>query len=213
MNFDNVLIIVAVFAVLVSAIGAGFTYSAINNFKNTWVTGFVSSGQANLTIESAVSINFSNAIINWSSGRINGGQTRAQLLTTHKGSVTNGNWTAQEGFILENIGNVNVTLDLKTNKNSTTLFGGTNPGYQWNVTANGTAADVGGTCGNTTTLLNGGHELGYFYPVNTSGMRFCATFNFNTGLDILRIDFNMTIPEDATTGDLGDVVTATIAAA
>ena len=58
----------------------------------------------------------------------------------------------------------------------------------------------------------GVHELGFFFTVNTSGVRFCANFSFVSGIDDLRIDFNITVPEDSLKGALADSITMTIAA-
>ena len=215
MKGDTILLTLAFMVVIISIGGTIFTYSFIENFKNTWLTGFATGGTVNFTVESIVSINFTNDTINFGSGRVNIGSTRAELLTTGPtGTITNGNWTADTGFIVENIGNINVTVDIASGKTPATFVGGTNPGYLWNVTAFN-AANVGATCLNNSGGVQAGggvHELGFFYTVNTSGVRFCANFSFVDAFDTLRIDFNITVPEDSTKGALSDSITMTIAA-
>jgi hypothetical protein len=45
--------------------------------------------------------------------------------------------------------------------------------------------------------------------VNTTTAIFCGRFQFADTADVIRIDFNLTIPSDSSTGALGDTITAT----
>ncbi len=215
MKSDNILLIVAVIAVVISIIGTAITYNYLTSFRNK-LTGFATStGTVNLSVESAASINFTTSNINWGSGRVNAGQNNATLNTAGgANNVTNGNWTGNTaGFVVENIGNVNVTFDLKTGKTAAQLVGGSaggGPQYQYNVT-NQEVGSCRNSTGGTTLKIN----LGTFYNVNTTdpGTRICDIFPYDSNNDTIRIDVRLVIPSDSLTGTLSDTFTVTFAEA
>jgi hypothetical protein len=128
------------------------------------------------------------------------------LFTVGAGTVTGGNWTAASGLILQNIGNVNVSLNLTGTKTAAQFLGGTNPVYQWNISnveANSCLNATGGT-----DFLN----LNTFHNVNITigNAGYCRIFQFIDSADSIRIDFNLTVPSDSQTGALSDTITATV---
>ena len=201
---DNSVMVVAVLAVIASLAAAGVSYySAVSVVPK--ISGYAT-GTANLTIETSAVINFSDALINWQSGRVNVNKDKA-FLDTYAGSVVDGNWTVENtGLKIENIGNVNVTLALTAGKSATTFIGGTSPAYKWRV--NNSEA---GSCVNATNSTYGWEG---FADVNTTtgGTRFCSLFQFLTSTNSVRIDINLTVPYDSTKGALGDIITATATA-
>ena len=136
MEQDNLFLIVAIILVGISLFSLFVT---IGKF-----TGYVAdTGTANLTVESQTSVNFSIDVINWGSGRIDVGETSATL--DSEGNITNGNWTVvTAGLVLENLGNVNVTIDLKTGEDASEFIGGTSPSYRWKVSNNESASCTAG---------------------------------------------------------------------
>ena len=209
MRDDKLLLTVAIIAVTVSLVAAGFTYFSVVNLA-TKISGFASSttGVANLTVASVASINFSIDSIEWGAGTVTAGLTRSGLNTY--GSVTGGNWTARSsGLVIENNGNVNITLNLSTGKTNDTFIGGSSPSYKWNITQNETnsclnASGIFGLVGGGTSNLN----LGQFYNVNTTSTIFCNVMMFADSSDQVRIDINLSIPQDSKTGLLTDTITA-----
>lgn len=213
MKTDNVLLIVAVIAVVVSIVGAGMTYNYINAFRNK-MTGLATSGWVNLTVEESAALNFTTNSINWGSGRVTNGQTNATLDTTNQSAanVTNGNWTGNNvGLVIENIGNKNVTLDLKSSKDNATFIGGTaglGPLFRWKISDNDTTTSC--------TFSEDGTTNNTWFDVNTTesaGTRICDYFYFESTRDQLRIDFFVRIPSDSDTGARGSTILATFAAA
>ena len=218
MKSDDTLLIVAVIAVLVSAVGLFVSYSSILPLDVRFAPTNTSTGTINVTVVANTAINFSVNNINWSSG-FHPPNTDFVILSTSNGS--NGtNWrTVTQGFVLDNLGTVNVTLFVKTEKNATQFIGGSlggGPVYQYNVTN----LDAG-ACGNTT-----GFNLGVFRDVNntvgTLGDKVCGGagslgpgFFFNGvpglgGQNSIRIDVLLRIPSDAIKDSfLGDTMTAT----
>jgi len=176
---------------------------SVNVIKVLKITGRAT-GTANLTIEGKTQINFTIDNIDWGSGCVDAGKPNATLNTAAGAgnAVINGNWTENtDGFRIENIGNQNVTLDLKTGKNAQQLLGGTDPDYEYNVTnyeANSCTPPAG-------------FNLGTFYDVNTTnpGTRICDVFQFSDSNDVIRIDVKLVIPSDSKTGAIGDTFTVT----
>jgi len=193
MKLIKVLLIVAVIFVVVAIASVVYNSSNFTGFATT------STGEANLTVESATQIDFTTAFIDWESGRVTSGDTEA-ILDTSAGNISNGNWTpVTEGFVLENQGNLNLTIELAAGKTNLTFMGGTDGSYQWNVSNNETDS-----CSHA--------DLGDFEEVNSSKI-VCDQFSSITASNEIRIDLKLIIPEDSSTGALTDLITATATAA
>jgi hypothetical protein len=205
MKAGNILMIVAIVAVIASLVATGITLFSIVNLSAR-ISGFAATtGTANLTVESSASVNFTTDTVDWGSGRLDPGVTGANLFTVGAGSVNGGNWTAKSGLILENIGNTNVTLNLSGAKTASTFIGGTNAVYKFNVSDNEASS-----CLNTSGGQMFAEGLGFNDVHTTVNYTYCDPFVYHAAQDTIRIDFNVTIPEDSSTGALGDVITATV---
>lgn len=201
MDEDTLLLTIAVVAVLVSAVGVGFTYYNMVGFQ-AWLTGFATdTATANVTITSAAAINFTTDNIDWGSGAFPLGVDNVTLATDGSGN-SRGNWTnVSQGFILENIGNINISINISTDNNSTVFIGGTadsGPLYQYNVTNS-----ESGTCDAENITF------GTYYDANTTTTLVCGIMRFEAGNDELRIDLKVRIPSDSSTGARASVMTAT----
>jgi len=158
----------------------------------------VETGVVNVTIESETN-NFSISDVNFGTGFFDIGESNATVDTL--GNVINGNWTpVTEGFIIENIGSVNVSLDLKTGKTANEFLGGTTPSYQYNVSNNKV-----GSC------IAGDITLGVWNDVNTTnlGTRICDIFSYENTKDVIRIDLKLFFFSDISPGNKTDTFTAT----
>jgi hypothetical protein len=207
MNDDKFLLAIAVIAVLVSVVAAGFTYFSIANLAARY-TGFAT-GEANLTVEDVIDINFTTNAIDWGSGRVDSGSTSAYL-DTLEGTTVNSNWTANSaGLLIENIGNVNATLNISGTKTAAAMIAGTSPVYQWNISNNEANSCVNQSTGIHADGQNGTESLGKYLNVNTTTAQFCPILAFRDAGDSVRIHFNLTIPSDSLTGTITDVITAT----
>ena len=206
---SNLLLIAAIIAVIASLVATGFTYLSIVNLASR-ISGYASSGEVNVSVESSVVVNFTTGSINFGSGKVAAGSVSGSLLTVGSGTITGGNWTAVSGLILENIGNRNVSLNITVGKNVSGFIGGTSPAYEINV-----SCGEANCCQNLTQtgIVGMTFTPGIFYNANTSNkIMYCNVFYFNSNKDQLRIDFNLTIPEDSLTGLLSDTITATATA-
>jgi len=199
-SIDNIFMIIAIIAVCFAAFNLAITINKIGDFKS--LTGYVlDTGTANLTIEAAAVINFTNEVINWGAGHVNETLTSATLTT--EGVMNGTDWNnITSGLVLENIGNVNVTLNLTSSNNAASFIGGdtVSPEYQWKFSENET-----GSCDatiNITTYTNVNTDAG--------GTHACINLGYDT-LDTLIIDLRLLIPSNAI-GTKGSVITATATA-
>lgn len=189
MNTNNALLIIAAVVLIVAALSLGFTYYSISSFKDSLFTGYVTqNGTIYLNITSTASINMTTNVINWSNGSLNQGAVYA-VLSTSDNSVTNGTWQqVGSGFRVENNGNVNVSLSIKSGKTNASFIGGTGPMYMWNI------SNVDPSSCTNTSGVNLAVE---FTDVNNTGKTICDVFEFVDARDTIEIDIKLGVPYDA----------------
>lgn len=190
---------IAVIAVIISLFELAILFYSTGSLGQ--LTGYATAtGTTNITVGSTALINFSTSNINWGSGAVNAGAVRA-VLDTSPGSVTNGTWGVQSsGFVIQNIGNVNVTLQLNTALNATTFLGGTGPGYFFNVSGSTGACNVSST-----------FPLSTYVSANTTVQTVCSKLFYFQSNNSVRVDIRLYVPSDAPPGTLSDTITATYA--
>ena len=197
MTEDNTVLIIAVLAVIASLAVAGFGYYSIS----PKVSGFAlsSTGTMNLTITQTADINFTATNINWGSGIVNATKAGA-VLDSDAGTVINGTWTAvSTPLVLENIGNVNVTLTL--NSSLAAQFIGAGASYKLKI------ADK---TGNSNACLTNGFSS--YLEVSGTNQNACSDFGFLDSRDEIEIDVRLYIPYNVSTGTKGAMITATASA-
>ena len=224
MDSEKVMLFIASVAVAVSIVAAGVTYNSIVSLRDAWITGFLTAnGTLNITIATNANVNFTNNTINWGSGFVNPAALRANLTTSRSGAtITGGTWAitafnGSQGFVVENIGNVNVSLKLMTSDTAASLLGGTSPYYMYNVTeieAGTCQNSTGGTFTNSSMgATSGMYGLNLSFNTNTTtpGDPVCGRFQFVDTVDEIRIDVHLSVPYDAPTGSPSDYFTLTFA--
>ncbi|MCU0642231.1 MAG: hypothetical protein MUF61_01465 [archaeon] len=186
-------------AVIASLAAAGFSYYSLAG-QGPKIVGFATStGTANLTVDLVANINFTDNVIMWGNGSVDTGMLYA-ILDTAQGTVGNGSWTPEtSGLTLENIGNVNVTLDLKVGKSAADFIGGTDPAYEWNVSN----SDV------DSCVADAGFTLDVYSGTTTSDTNICDYLLYNDASDAVRIDIKLKVPYNSLKGYLVDTITAT----
>ena len=191
MNINSVLAVLATLAILLALANISVTLMKVNDFDK--LTGFAA-GYVNITVNTQATINFSQDIVNWSSGTIIPPNKNASLSTNGAGSATiaRGNWSASaHALVLANIGNVNVTLTLQSSKDAADFFGGSagDRAYQWNI-----SNKEGSSC----TLAGAGNiVLDQWKDVNKSVAKACGNFSFDQDHNEIFIDIKMVVPYDA----------------
>ncbi|MBT6690182.1 hypothetical protein HN903_00015 [archaeon] len=158
-------------------------------FIGTELTGLATGNDTaivNVTILTAAEINFTTDILDFGSGAVTPGQTAILdsegTNTSWSGNATYGNLT------LENIGSVNLTLQLKTDLSPADFLGGAAPTFQAKVVNN--TGNVG-ACTGTNVFTN-------YANINTTMQSACGTFfGYEAAIDEIAIDFSMNISDDA----------------
>jgi hypothetical protein len=186
----DVIGVVAIIVIVVSVASLGLRLTG-----NAVDTGII-----NVTVESSANINFTTDQIDFGSGRVTLGQSNA-VLESNDTAATNGNWSwgSAKYLVLENIGNTNVTVELKTNGNSTTMIGGNSPEYKL-MFENVEAGSITGT-GLVPSVWSDANT--------TSPGSLLGNLSFVDDKDTIRIAVRLVIPSDSRTGTLTDTVTAT----
>lgn len=179
-------------AVLVIVVSLASIGMELTGFATTTHTGVV-----NVTVDTFAAINFTAAFIDFGNGTVNG--TLGATLDTEGSATTNGSWgTTAAGFILQNVGNTNVSLNLSSDKNAQTYLGGASPGFRYkvdNVTKPGSCESPGAGVSYTEFTV--------------AGAEICGNFPSSDTIDEIEIDIQLFIPSDSNTGNLTATVTAT----
>ena len=221
----------SIFAILavtlvITIAGTLVNLSKIYDFGYLGLTGSaVSTDQGNATItitqQTSITNNFND--IQFGSGYVNSSCTVCNMDSNGSGNFGccgTFNWTRGSstphnfsGFLLENTGNINLSLNYTCAGNCTAaqFIGGTSPAFQIRATTNfnsqqsgesGTT-DTSASCGGATT--NGLLNLSTYTGVTAAGDFICGNsttypLSFLSGNDAIVIDLNVSIPEDAPGG-------------
>ena len=125
-------------------VGVAIVVSVVGIFvaqEGAQITGYgtTETGVVNLTIAASVSINVTGDI-EFGVGTVAGTTQDFADLFSNNGTVRGGNWTFSSQFItIENDGTVNVTLNVRSDKNATGFIGG---GIEGTETAGGESPAV-----------------------------------------------------------------------
>ncbi len=209
MGDKNILGIVAIILFIIALCTLIFT--VVNTTKES-VTG-KATGFVNITVHSRLEINLSVSQINWSEGSIEAGQTNATLFTSQTSSTVNrGNWSDvsdPDAIVIENTGNINVTIAITATNNASGLFGGDlligEQEYKWNVTNK----EVGACTSNSTSL-----DVWIDANITSGGQNYCTEFGYTDVMDEIYLDVLLTVPYNMTasfSSDISDIITITAA--
>ena len=149
-----------------------------------------------LTIQSAASLTFTAATINFGTGSVNasGGFSNCTLSTVGTRYGCNGFNDVTAPLTLENDGNTNLTVNLFSNVTAAQFIGGSAPVFNYNISVNET-----GSCLNSTNGVEIEAFPATFTTVNTTdpGNIICPKLQFQNTNDTLNIGINISIPLDA----------------
>lgn len=193
---NNLLAVLIVVAIVIGLIGIFIPRPKV-------IGKVTDTGTLQVTIQAKTAINFTRDTIDFGTGTVTEGYANCVIDTEgSKSAGCTGFNTVTQGFVIENIGNQNVTLQLATGKNATTLLGGTNPAYKYKVSEVETGSCAQGLTPTTYTDVNS----------TAPGTTICSKFLAADPTDTLEIDVQLTIPSDSYTGSLTDTFTATATA-
>lgn len=176
--------------------------SGVKGLTGAWESGTTTRGSVNLTISAATNINFTQDRVNFGSGYVSGSFTACYLETSkaNNGCTSFTAGTSVLPLLLENQGNSNVKLNLSNLNDSSSLIGGSNPGYawEWNDPENDANND---TCTQAAPTNIGIEDV--FRNISNSAERlnvssmFCSMFNATDTNDLINISFKLLVPSNA----------------
>ncbi len=232
MTSEKTLVVVAIIAVIVSAMAMVFSIVTSGNV-NDWVLGLSpgatvnqSIGVVNVTIVQNLVVNFTMDKIIWGQGFVNAGEVNASLDSAQSISSVRGTWNrltgvggdgapTPRGFELQNIGNINATLYLKSDKTAAQFIGGIaggGPMYRFNVSNQEAGSCLTAAGGAGMNNLNNYIDVNLTHP----GTPACERLRFGPSgsggtPNTIRIDVLLQIPNDATPGTVAKTsnITAT----
>jgi len=175
----------------------------------TSITGKVvntSTGTVQLEILTLTELTNQVPIIDWGSGFVSGATNCTLDSDGTFGLGCQSFTTVNDGFLLENTGNTNLSVNFTSNKNATTFINGTNPEFQYKVSPN----SIEGQSGENSTLdsvvsCENNWSTSVYLDINNSGSVICgnSTFfplSFQATKDAAVFDVRVVIPEDAPQG-------------
>ena len=186
---DDLISYIAILVIIISLASIGMQITGNATVTDTAIV--------NVTVSSFAAINFTVDLVNFNSGSVNDGSAGATINT--EGTVTNGTWgETLSGLTLENIGNVNVTLGLKSDKVAADYLGGTSPTFKYKVND---------SAGNSGACVNNAAET--YTSFTTEDVTVCSPLQFGDSADEIEIDIELYIPSDSYTGEQTAIITAT----
>ena len=163
-------------------------------------------GTAQLTITSVTELTNQVSSINWGSGYVNASYNNCTMDsegTLGAGCVT---FTAQtSGFLMENTGNTNLSVNYTSDSAAAAFIGGTNPEFQLKVSPNSVEGQSGeSSATDTVTSCVNNWSPGTYTDITTAGTYMCGNstaagrlFRFEGDRDAAVVDIRVVIPEDA----------------
>ena len=202
MENNQLLSVLAVVLVALSVLGLGVTMMKASDF-NEKITGY-ETGYVNISITTTVAIDVDGgvdgSIIDFAQGQVDAGKASATVQSTSGGiSQTDGNWTKGYSIIINNTGNINVSINISSDKTSTSFFGGTNPKFYLNI-----SNKEAGSCGSGPGLS------AWIEMATTSDYRFCDQLSPVTASSEIYLDAKLVVPNDANLASASEDVQATL---
>ncbi|MDP2925746.1 MAG: hypothetical protein Q8N99_05230 [Nanoarchaeota archaeon] len=191
MKKNDFIVLLSIIIIIIILINVSVILLKISSI-NKELTGSAA-GYVNLTILRVISINLSRDVMNWSSGQIDDGKLNATLYTQgdNIGHIDRGNWSGDNayGLIIKNLGNLNCSIYIQTEKNAHDLFNSTsysNEEYKINVSNRLPNSCISGTLGQ---WINANKTSG--------GTLYCNQLDFHSNKNELFIDILFTVPYDS----------------
>jgi len=173
-------------------------------------------GVAQLELTSVTELTNHVPAINWGSGYVDSAYTNCTM--DSEGNLGSGcvSFTSQSnGFLLENTGNTNLSVNYTSDKDATTFIGGTNSKFQLKVNENSVEGQSGENSTQDTVASCGGAWTPATYTdITTGGSYLCGSgssypLSFEASEDAAVVDIRVVVPEDAPLGQKNATLTFT----
>ena len=206
---NKTLALVLVLSLVVSLTGTWISLTRLQTQPEFTARAGSDTGNVTLTISSVASLIFRVNTINFGSGSVNttAPTTASNCILDTLGYISpyncSGFTAVTQPLVIENDGNLNLSVTINSSANASQFIGGTlggGPAFLWNFSNNET-----NDCQTTMHRDNG-----TFVPVNvTTGTTICADLNWVDTNDTIRLDIRVRIPVDSLTGQRNATITAT----
>jgi len=202
---NKTLVIVLTVSVAVFLVGVLVSVSNMGGLDE--LTGLAvtnSTGQAQLTVTSTTELTNQLTSINWGSGYVNSSHTNCTLdseATVGLGCVSFSSQSS--GFLLENTGNNNISVNYTSDGDASTFLGGTGPQFNIKATPNSAASQSGeSSTTDSVTSCNNAWGASTYTSITTTGIFLCGSgstypLSFEADRDAVVVDVQVLIPEDA----------------
>lgn len=211
---NNMVLSLLVATLILSAVGTFVSVSqlmGLDFFIPVGASIYNDTGLANLSITSLTAVTNQVSVIDFGSGYVNASCMNCTMDSDSKHNQTGpcciGFYNVTNGFLLENTGNVNISLNYTCVGNCTaaTFIGGTDPHFEIRALPNLNASQSG-EGGTTDTAEACWDNMSTSYrDVTAEGHWLCGDLtHFNLSYaneyDAIVVDLNVTIPQDAPSG-------------
>lgn len=226
---NRTIVVLLSLAILLTISGTAVSIVKVLSLRDSYeiITGAATTtatGQANVTITATTSITNWISAVNFGSGYVNPNCTACVMDSNGQhnqtGACCTGFTNVTNGFVLENTGNLNLSVNYSCSGNCTAaeLIGGTNPQFEIRVkstftrNASGRANDTSASCmayniGTGAAIFNGWNlstnpegtyvEIGTLQNATLCGNTTHFPLSPNLGYDAAVVDINVSIPDDA----------------
>ena len=195
-----------VIAIGITIVGVGYSVNKLN--KIGLITGFATTdtGFVNITLGVNVSITATTNTVNFGSGFLNPIYDWV-VLTTEDGTTVPTNWSNTTVYdatplVIENDGNVNLTLNFSSDKDADAFIGGDGPYFKY-ASANKEAGACGSGLIDAYVDVTGGATTQWI----------CTNMGSSTGLDEVYVNISLKIPTGVSSGAKAATLSFTAAAA
>jgi hypothetical protein len=196
---NKALAILLVLAIVVSIGGAVVNMAKLSEFSVIiptikGITGMGTTGTVNVSLQATTNLNVTQTFVDFGVGYVTTNMFGARVNST--GNRTN--WTVVGTFTplnlqLENIGNVNLSVSVSSDKSATTYLGGTNPVFQFAATTK--TPDV-------AACVSGYNLQSTLTDVTlTTTKNVCSNLGFVAESNELNVSIELIIPYDAPVGN------------
>jgi len=192
MKQDNILLVIAVIAVIVSLTGMYVVQSSTSTLESL-LTGQVIKGKAT----ESPSINIISAggrigskTIDWGAGSTNIDKKSATLITNGTTEASNTWRVIDEGLIIENIGNKDIILFIHANKSARDFISGDNPSFQYKVS----------NIESESCQFNANSDT--YQELTTNPQKICQIFHKSSESNKIKIDFQLKVSTNSKMGTL-----------
>jgi hypothetical protein len=163
------------------------------------ITGYASSTNAtvNISIQTFMSINFTVNSVDFGNGAVESGYTGANLTTEGLREGGEGWNIVNTPLQLENVGNVNASIALKTTLNASDFIGS---GAHFEIKVSDSSGKTG-----SCTIANG---FGSYKEIVTYDQTICSALQHGS-LNSIDINVHLFVPSSAVQGSRSAIITAT----